>query len=184
MVGQARQNFPHITFALQDVTKLPYEREFDAIFSNATLHWVPDAIGAARAMSRALKPGGRLAAELGGHGNTEMIKAAITAALAKHGANAKWGWYFPSIGEYAPVLEAAGFEVRTAHLFDRPTPLEGPKGLENWIRQFAWTCFDGLDGTAQREALAETIELARPTLLREGQWFADYRRLRIFAVKR
>src|SRR5438270_6320347 len=84
MIGQARQNYPHLTFALQDVAAMPYEGEFDAVFSNATLHWVLDAQTAANSMARALKPGGRLVAEFGGHRNVWHIETAIRAAVEKH----------------------------------------------------------------------------------------------------
>jgi trans-aconitate 2-methyltransferase len=184
MIGQARQNYPHLQFALQDVTTMSYQNEFDAVFSNATLHWVLNGEAAARAMARALKPNGRLAAEFGGRGNIQHIETALRAAVAKHISNVPVSrTWFPSIGEYASLLEQAGLEVESAQLFDRPTDLEGPQGMENWLRQFAWYYFEQLPREVQNAALAETIEQLRPVLLRDGVWWADYRRLRVLARK-
>jgi trans-aconitate 2-methyltransferase len=185
MIGQARQNYPTLTFALQDAVSMDFDREFDAIFSNAALHWILDAQGAARAMARALKKNGRLAAELGGKGNIQQIVSAIEATIARFSGDSAPAprTYFPSVGEYASVLEAYGLEVRFAHLFDRPTLLEGEQGMEAWIRQFKWYYFEGLPASQRAEALRDVVEELRPVLHRDGCWYADYRRLRIFAVK-
>lgn len=184
MIGQARQNYPHMTFSLQDVTKLSYDGEFDAVFSNATLHWVLDAESAVRAMARALKPGGRLVAEFGGVKNVQLIELAVRAAVARYAATVPPSLvYFPSIGEYTPLLERANLEVRLAQLFDRPTPLDGPQGMENWIEQFAAYYFETLPRSERKAAIADAVELLRPTSMRDGTWFADYRRLRIMALK-
>ncbi|MGH9583743.1 MAG: class I SAM-dependent methyltransferase, partial [Bryobacteraceae bacterium] len=91
--------------------------------------------------------------------------------------------FFPSVGEYAELLEAAGLEVRFARLFDRPTELEGANGMENWIRQFKEYYFESLPAAKREEAIHEVIEELRPVLFREGKWTADYRRLQIAAVK-
>jgi trans-aconitate 2-methyltransferase len=185
MIGQARQNYPNLTFALQDAVSMDFDGEFDAIFSNAALHWVLDAQGAARAMARALRKNGRLAAELGGKGNIQQIISAIEATIARFSGDSAPAprTYFPSAGEYASVLEAYGLEVRFAHLFDRPTLLEGEQGMDAWIRQFKWYYFDGLPASQRAEALREVVEELRPILYRDGRWYADYRRLRILAVK-
>lgn len=184
MIGQARQNYPRLRFLLQDATAMQFDSEFHAIFSNAALHWILDARGAAEAMARALRRGGRLVSELGGKGNIGRIEQALEAMRARHGlgSSARCTW-FPSVGEYASILEQSGFEVRSAMLFDRPTLLEGEQGMENWIRQFSSFSFDGIPSEAQRAAMSEVIDELRPKLFRDGQWYADYRRLRIIGVK-
>jgi hypothetical protein len=91
--------------------------------------------------------------------------------------------YFPALGEYAALLECCGLEMRSAQLFDRPTELAGAEGMANWIRQFKWYYFEGLPAEQRKQALAETVDELRPALCRAGQWIADYRRLRILAVK-
>lgn len=182
MIGQARQNFPRLQFKLQDAAAMQWEHEFDAVFSNAALHWMLDAAAVAKSIARALKPGGRLVAEFGGHGNIQQIVTAIEDGLQKHTGNipARRN-YFPSIPEYSTLLDAAGFEVQLAHLYDRPTPLEGERGMENWIRQFKWYYFEPLPADRRLSVLTDVITALRPKLYRGGTWFADYRRLRITA---
>jgi trans-aconitate methyltransferase len=185
MIGQARQNFPKLAFVLESVSAMQFHAEFDAIFSNAALHWVLDARTAATAMNRALRKGGRLVAELGGHGNIQTIENAIVSTLARYLGDPVpvSNHYFPTIGEYAALLEGAGLEVRSAELYDRPTPLEGENGMANWIRQFKWFYFEALPVEQQAQALTEVLEELVPLLRNENGWFADYRRLRVVAVK-
>lgn len=160
------------------------ERPFDAIFSNAALHWMPDAPAVARAMAGALRPGGRLAAELGGHGNVATIHDAVAAAADELGLPPpSWRRYFPTPGAYASVLEAVDLEVRQLELADRPTRLAGPDGLADWIRLFGAGALGALT-SEQRDALVDrAVALARPTLWQDGSWWADYRRLRVLAVR-
>jgi trans-aconitate methyltransferase len=184
MIGQARQNFPKLRFVLEDAVRMTFQNEFDAVFSNAALHWMLDASGVARAVARALRTDGRFVAEMGGYGNIQQIEGAARSVLARYtDAVPASRNYFPSVAAYAAILEAQGLEVRMAQLFDRPTPLEGPAGMATWIRQFKWFYFEALPAPQQEQALAETVEQLRPALLRSGIWYADYRRLRIVAVK-
>jgi trans-aconitate methyltransferase len=185
MIGQARQNFPQLRFALQDATSMTFDGEFDAVFSNAALHWILNADGAADSMVRALRTGGRLVLEMGGRGNIRQIHEAIETAFREQSSAAlpaPRNW-FPSVSEYTGILERHGFEVRTAALFDRPTPLEGERGMEQWIRQFCAFYIDALPPQAREIAINRAVEQLRPHLYRDGQWFADYRRLRISAIK-
>ncbi|HEY1068418.1 MAG TPA: hypothetical protein VGE52_20005, partial [Pirellulales bacterium] len=132
-----------------------------------------------------LKPGGRFVAELGGKGNVAAIEAAVAVALEEIGEPAiPSPWYFPSVGEYATVLERAGLAVSEATLFDRPTPLVGDDAPRQWIEMFGGHVKERIP-LAKREAFYArlTAEL-RPRFLRDGQWFADYRRLRVRAFRR
>jgi trans-aconitate methyltransferase len=183
MIGQARQNYPAIRFVLGDAAAMQFAAEFDAIFSNAALHWMLNPAAVANSMFRALKPGGRLVAEMGGKGNIGHIEQALDTVLSRWGQAPPSKNYFPSIGQYSAILENAGFEVRMAQLFDRPTPLEGEQGMTNWLRQFRGYSFEGLNSRDREKALTEVVEHLRPSLYRDSQWFADYRRLRIVAVK-
>ncbi len=146
MIGQARQNFPELRFVLEDAAAMPFENEFDAVFSNAALHWMLDFSGVAKAVSKALRKGGRFVAELGGKGNIQEIERTIEAIARRRLGDAlpERRTLYPSVGEYSSILEAQGLEVRSAVLFDRPTPLEGPEGMANWIRQFKSYCFEPL----------------------------------------
>jgi trans-aconitate methyltransferase len=185
MIGQARQNHPKLRFVLGDVAEMKFESEFDAIFSNAALHWMLNADRVAAAMNRALHAGGRLVAELGGTRNIAIIVEAIERITARYrgGEVLASRNYFPSIAQYAAVLESNGFEVQSAVLFDRPTPLEGERGMENWIRQFKWYYFEDLPAADADSALKQTVDALRPVLYRDGTWYADYRRLRVVAQK-
>jgi trans-aconitate 2-methyltransferase len=187
MIAAARQNYPDLQFDVADITATGYEGEFDAVFSNAALHWVKNQEGAITAIARALKPGGRLVFEMGGHGNIQQIWKAAMQSLAAIGVQdpeALSPWFYPSIGEYAPMLEKRDLEVTFAVLFDRPTPLEGGElGLRNWLEMFG-TFASHVLTAEQREELIHRIEdLARPALFHNGGWTVDYKRLRMIAIK-
>jgi trans-aconitate 2-methyltransferase len=185
MIGQARQNYPSLNFVLADAAQMQFQEEFDAVFSNAALHWMLDADGVARGIARALKKGGRLVAELGGKGNIQIIERAIEHVLATYLPNGlpSKRTFFPSVGEYASTLERNGLEIRAANLFDRPTKLEGSNGMEDWLRQFASYYFETIPATQREGALRAVVSELRPALLGGEGWLADYRRLRIQAVK-
>jgi len=185
MIGQARQNFPSLQFVLKDAADMGFSEEFDAVFSNAALHWMLDAPAVAKGMFRALRSSGRIVVELGGVGNIRQIEGAIEAVLRRYlgGHLPSRRTFFPSIGEYASILESCGLEVRSAVLFDRLTPLEGDNGMERWLRQFAFYNFEALSREQVACAMREVVEALRPSLFGEGRWYADYRRLRITAVK-
>lgn len=187
MIAAASANFPQLRFEVADITAANYRGEFDAVFSNAALHWVRDQNAAIGAIARALRPGGRFVFEMGGRGNIQRIWNAAMEALSAMGVKDPEKlspWFYPSIGEYAPMLESRGLLVTLAVLFDRPTPLEGgERGLRIWLQMFGMFASNILRPD-QREELIERIEMiARRTLLRNGQWTIDYKRLRMIAVK-
>ena len=181
MIEQARRNYPGLIFVVEDATSFRFEDPFDAVFSNAVLHWVKDAGAAVRSIVGALGPAGRFVAEFGGHGNTRSILAALRAVLGPE-AERRNPWYYPSVGEYALLLEQHGLEVRQAELFDRPTPLEGENGMENWLRMFCGAFFQGIPAGHADEMMDEMVALLRPQRYHDGVWSVDYRRLRIVAV--
>ena len=181
MIGQARQNYPKLKFQLADARTFVAPYPFDAAFSNAALHWIPDARTVVRAVFQALKPGGRFVAEFGGKGNTRQVMTALEEAGA---ADPLATFYYPSIGEYTALLESVGFEVRFATLFDRPTELDDPaRGLEQWLRMFLQKALDSVPGGRINEAISGIEARLRPTLFYDGKWHIDYRRLRIIAVR-
>lgn len=187
MVEQARHNYPDLEFVLGDGTNFSFPDPFDAVFSNATLHWIRRAADAVACMASCLKPGGRLVAEFGGKGNIESIISAIDAAREAIGLAPRPElnpWYFPSIGEYAALLEQHGISVTYANLFYRPTPLDGDQnGLRNWITMFATSLLVDVSADQHPEVLRHIEDQLRPNWHREGNWIADYRRLRIVAIK-
>jgi trans-aconitate methyltransferase len=178
MIVQARANFPALDFRIGDATEFSVDQPLDAVFSNAALHWVKDAGAVAACVSRALKPAGRLVAELGGRGNIQSVVNAIREVLGP----VDLPWFFPSIGEYTSVLETHGLEVRRAELFDRPTRLEGEDGMEHWLAVFGASIVASMPETRQKEIWCAVAQKLRPQCYRDGGWTLDYRRLRVVAI--
>ena len=166
-----------------DGAYLPFAAEFDAVFSNAALHWMraPDVV--IDGVWRALKPGSRFVAECGGAGNVAQVLTALLTTLAHRGIDGRSTipWYFPTVDDYRARLERRGFAVQTITLTPRPTPLPGALG--DWLETFAES-FLALVPAVDRPAIkAEVEDRARPHLFRDGIWAVDYVRLRFAAVK-
>lgn len=188
MIEQARDSHPDCEFREADARTFETDESFDAVFSNAALHWIPDADQDAvlETVRNLLVPEGRFVAELGGTGNVERIVSATIEELRDRGYDATNPWYFPSVGEYGFRLEAEGFEVRQAVLFDRPTDLEdGAAGLENWLGMFGDELFAECDEEERTAVVSAVEDRLRPALYDEKteRWTADYRRLRVVAVR-
>jgi trans-aconitate methyltransferase len=186
MIQQAREKYPALQFEVMDAREIVFAEPFDAVFSNATLHWIKEPEKAIAGIAKVLRPGGRFVAEFGGKGNVAGLLAATQRAWRKLGlpGPAPDPWYYPSIAEYSGLLEQHGLEVTYATLFDRPTPLEdGERGLRNWLNMFGGAFLDKLSPDHREQALAAVEQEARAALLRNGQWVMDYRRLRVVARK-
>jgi len=163
-----------------DARELPFCAQFDAVFSNAALHWVPEPARVVAGVRRALRPGGRFVAEFGGHGNVAAVRTALAAVLQARGAEVPTPWYFPTVDEYADLLAANGFTVDTIALMPRPTPL--PTGLRGWLETFAHAYVAGADAASRAEIFDAVTTLLAPILCdTEGRWTADYVRLRFAA---
>lgn len=166
---------------LIDGQALDFDGEFDAVFSNAALHWMTKAEAVASGVRRALKPSGRFVAEFGGHGNVAAIVTALRAVGMRRGGDLALAhpWYFPSPEEYQQLLEKAGFSVKRIALIPRPVVLK--TGMAEWLKLFRTPFFDQF-GAEAGDALAETVDLLRPSLCdAAGNWTADYVRLRVEA---
>lgn len=187
MVEQARAQFPDIEFRLGDAANFEFAETFDAVFSNASIHWVRNREGLVQSVANALRPGGRFVAEFGGRGNVQLIIDAIMEASAAAGFPQKVDanpWYFPSIGQYSSLLERHGLYPTFAVLFERPTPLnEGEAGLSRWLDMFAGSFFLGMPSSAKTAVYRQVEEQLKPLMFRDGTWIADYRRLRFSAAK-
>jgi trans-aconitate methyltransferase len=165
---------------LGDARTLAFDREFDAVFSNAVLHWVLDADAAISGVFRALRPGGRFVAEFGGHGCIAAIAVALAVAFERRGRVLRVPWYFPTADAYAAKLIAHGFEVDAIELYPRLTPL--PTGIRGWLETFAGSMIDALPERERAAAVDEVETLLRPVLCDgAGRWTADYVRLRLTA---
>ncbi|MGE3872430.1 MAG: methyltransferase domain-containing protein [Parvibaculaceae bacterium] len=167
---------------LMDGETLTFDGEFDAVFSNAALHWMTRPERVIAGVAKALKPKGRFVAEFGGHGNVAAITTALHATAIRHGKDARLAhpWFFPSPEAYRPLLEARGFTVARIALIPRPTPLK--TGMAAWLKLFNspfFRQFEDFDA-----AVAEAEELLKFALCdAQGNWTADYVRLRVEARK-
>lgn len=186
MVNKAREKYPKMEFQVGSANNFTFEKAFDAVFSNAVLHWVLEKEKAISCIYNSLKEGGRFVAEFGGKGNVENIVSALRDALNKYGYTDradKQVWYFPSLSEYTTLLESQGFRVTWAAHFDRDTLLKDTDGIKNWIYMFGKSFLEGLEQSVIDQILEEVEVQVRPTNFKNNQWYADYVRLRVMAIK-
>ena len=165
-----------------DAQQLGFNGEFDAVFTNAAMHWMPRTDDVVRGVARSLRPGGRFVGEFGGHGCVAAICTAIAAVLSRRGVGYSLPWYFPSKDDFRARLEKQGFQVGYIELIPRPTPL--PSGMEGWLETFAQPFLGALEKTDRKAVVSEIADLLRPSLCDSaGNWTADYMRIRFAAVK-
>lgn len=185
MIEKAKEKYPLINFVIGNIINFSINKTFDAIFSNAVLHWVTDAEKAIRNINKHLKTGGRFVAEFGGKGCNESI----ISELQKSFGNNKYPplneiLFFPSISEYSSLLERNGFEVEYSVLFDRPTKLkDGYEGLNNFLEMFFTWMFKYVNDEDKEEIINSTCENLRGKIFINDSWIADYRRIQIVAKK-
>lgn len=161
--------------------RLPFEREFDAVFSNAVLHWVRDHDAMLAGVRRALKRGGRFAAEFGGHGNIAAIQVAIRSVLAHRGWDTNIHRYYATPAEYSARLQQHGFTVQQIDLIPRPTPL--PTGMRGWLETFERATLDRIPHDQRESFITEVEDLLREEICDSyGNWTAHYVRLRFLAT--
>lgn len=185
MIDTARREYPDLSFVLADAKEFSFDEPFDAVFSNAALHWVKPPEKVIECVAKCLRPGGRFVAEFGGKGNVRLIFDAAEAAgrelTRREVRNLN---YFPSVAEYSTILESRSLEVPQAWLFDRPTKLEDAEnGLRNWLTMFGEKTFGAMPEDIRSQWIERTQEIARTSLFRDGSWYADYRRLRVIAIR-
>jgi trans-aconitate methyltransferase len=184
MLEVARQTYPQMEWIKASATSFDLNRQFDAVFTNAVLHWILEPHKVAERVYAHLKNGGRFVGEFGGQGNVFVIQDALRQSAIELGLpDFNEDKYFPSIANWATVLENAGFETRLVTLFDRPTPLEGSDGPKTWLRQFRALYLEKLTENQREEVLDRAQEKLKGVLENENGWFADYRRLRFVAIK-
>ena len=184
MIHSARKDFADIEFSIADAQlSLDYpEQTFDAVFSNAALHWMLEAENVIKNIHKVLKPNGRFVFEMGGNGNIKEVLSSIDKVSKSyqlkdfHLQN-----FYPSLSQYSSLLEKNGFEVRYALLFNRPTLLEGKNGLANWVSTFRSNLLNQVNN--KNAFLEEVQNVAKTKLYKDGKWYADYVRLRMVAYK-
>jgi len=187
MIYAAQQKYPRILFQTMDATELPFAQQFDAVFSNAALHWMKEPELVIEKAYRALKDEGRFVAEMGGQGNIGSIVWALQNSMQvlqlpyfEH----YFPWYFPSAEEYQAKLEYAGFHVEMMTLYERPTPLHGQDGLRHWLVMFSDNLLQHLTEDEKEQVYATCEELLKPICFHQQQWIIDYYRLRFIARKK
>lgn len=183
MLQLAGQEHPDCHFIKGNAVSFQLEEKVDVIFSNAVFHWIDEKDQQAMLCNihRNLKPGGELVCEFGGFGCAEAVHGTLEQCFAERGLRYPRVFYFPTIGQYAPLLEKAGFKVEYAVLFDRPTPQKGPDGLENWIRMFVKKPFEGMTEPLKKEIISDAVSRLRNRLYIDGCWIVDYVRIRFRA---
>lgn len=182
---EAKRLFPEIKFFRGDITEFSTDRLYDAVFSNAVLHWI-DAEKQKTALvnvCKALKRGGEFVAEMGGKGNAEIIHSALKDEIMRRGGEYRHAFFFPDEKEYGDLLKECGFEVKYIARFDRPTPLCGQDGIADWIEMFAAYELSALNEKDKRDAAVAAQKRCEKKLLSSSGWTADYVRLRFKAVK-
>ncbi|MGI6154085.1 MAG: class I SAM-dependent methyltransferase [Christensenellaceae bacterium] len=184
MIAQAKGAFPMLDFRVADATQFGAKEEYDAVFSNAVFHWIGDQRALIRAIKFALKPNGRLVCEFGGRGCVQSVHGAMEEAFSERGLQYAPAFFYPSIGEYASMLEEQGLVVTDASLFDRPTDMEGEDGLKSWISMFLTIPLSKIDRATAEEITDEVVAALKPSLFDGSKWTLDYVRIRIKAVKK
>ena len=187
MISKAKANYPHLRFEVKNATNFQFDEKFDAVFSNATLHWINDQRNVIKCIYNNLKEDGRFVFEMGGKRNIERIATALERTIAQEGLADKLSkdfWFFPSVAEYATLLEQRGFTVTSALYFERETPLTGEDGMGDWIKMFASFFFKKISKEQSEQIISKAMDYLRPTNYRDGVWYADYVRLRIKAIKK
>ena len=172
----------NLTALTIDAQQLPFTEEFDAVFTNAALHWMKDHDAVVSGVWRALKPGGRFVGEFGGEGNVQKIVSAISSALARRNITVESPWNFPAAEKFHSQLESAGFTVNNIELFPRPTPL--PSDLATWLRMFAQNFLAAVPENDRPAFIDDVSGELRPALCdKQGNWTIDHVRLRFSASK-
>lgn len=184
MIDKAQKQFGNIEFFVCDALALPFDEEFDIVFSNAVFHWISDHNTLLKNIYKALKPQGLLVCEFGANGNIAAIENAIIKVSQKLGYSYKPKFNFPTVEVFGGMLEKNGFIVDQIYDFDRPTVFkDNEQGLTNFLKQFFASELSIMPEHVQSLFFEEVAELTREMLWNGTEWVADYRRLRVIAHK-
>lgn len=184
MIEKAEEQFKHIEFRVCDALALPFDEEFDIVFSNAVFHWIHDHNTLLKNIHKALKPQGLLVAEFGARGNISTIENAFAEVCQGLGYSYQPKFNFPTVEAFGEALEKNGFSIDEIDAYDRPTVLKDKEqGLTDWIKQFFASELAPMPAHLQLSVFEQVAELTRETLWNGREWVADYRRLRVIAHK-
>lgn len=186
LLALAKENYPDIEFIEADAANFYLPEPVDIVFSNAVFHWIsrerqPDML---KCVYDVLKENGQFVFEFGGYGNNQLIHNALSEIFSEYKYTYEMPFYFPTISEYANLLENTGFRVRYAVLFDRLTELKGEDGLKNWINMFVKTPFTVIRNEDEKEMIIDkAVDNLHDILYKDGKWYADYVRIRMKATR-
>lgn len=185
MLKLANEQYPSLSFKKGNAIKFKLDKKADVIFSNAVFHWInkENQLEMLKNIYNQLADGGQLVCEFGGYGCAESVHSTLEKCFNKKGLKYLRKFYFPTIGEYSPLLEQAGFKVEYAILFDRPTPQKTKDGLKDWINMFVKEPFKNIDDKTKNEIIDEAVNQLKDTLFIDNTWIVDYVRIRVRAVK-
>ena len=184
MIDKAKKQFENIEFSVCDALALPFDEEFDVVFSNAVFHWINDHNALLKNIHKALKPQGLLVCEFGANGNIATIENAFIKVCQRSGYGYTPKFNFPTVEIFGGMLEKNGFVIDKIYDFDRPTVFkDGEQGLTNFLKQFFASELAVMPEHIQSLIFDEVAELTKGTLWNGKEWVADYRRLRVIAHK-
>lgn len=181
MVDKTKEK--NIEAYVMSATELNFNNEFDAVFSNAVLHWVKDSKIAINKINTSLKNNGRFIAEFGGYGNIKFLTDAMQKVFNNHQEYGTFNnpWYFPSDKDYKKLLEDNGFKVEYIELIPRSTSIDD---ISNWLNIFANGIISHLTNEQQLNFKQEARKILKPKIYTEKHgWVVDYVRLRFKAIK-
>ena len=186
LLDVARKNYPTIEFMQGDAINFTLSEPVDVVFSNAVFHWInqEQQQDMLKCVYNVLKKNGQFVFEFGGYGNNQRIHSVLSTIFSEYGYCYEVPFYFPTISEYAALLEKTGFRVKYAALFDRLTELKGENGLKDWINMFVKTPFSASEVEQVKEAIIDkAVEVLRSDLYMDSKWYADYVRIRMKAIR-
>ncbi len=182
MIEMAQKQYTDIKFIICDALKLPFNKQFDVVFSNAVFHWIADHNALLNQVHKVLKPNGLLICEFGANGNIATIENAFMKVCRDSGYEYNPKFNFPTSEQFADLLKKNSFSIDKIYDYDRPTPLkDNEEGLANWIRQFFASDLEFMSEKSQAEIIKKVEDLTRGSLWNGSKWIADYRRLRVIA---
>lgn len=186
MINVAKEKYPSVIFSVEDGENFSFPEQFNAIFSNAAIHWMKNQQGVIQNCYHALLPGGRFVAELGGAQNIQSLIYAIQEASERLNIpydQTQFPWVFPTKEEMTTLLENVGFKIVMIEHYERPTPLNGEDGIRNWLEMFSHNMLKQLTTDNKETLYSECEKILRPQLYKNNTWIADYWRIRFVAIK-
>ena len=182
MIAKAKNQYANIQFEVCNALNLPFEKQFDVVFSNAVFHWIPDHDALLKQVYKVLKPNGLLVCEFGANGNIATIENAFMSACQDFKYKYTPKFNFPTVDDFSGLLKKNNFMIDKIYDYNRPTPLkDNERGLANWMKQFFASDMELMSEKMQDEIIKKVEDLTKNHLWNDDEWIADYRRLRVIA---